>query len=386
MKTIPFKHVLIHPVVQTPDGKRMSKSKQNAIDPLDMIGKYGADANRFLFTSMGIKGDQDVRFREDRLDEYKKFSNKLWNTGRFVLAQLEGFKPGGIDIAKLTLADSWILHRYNTMLAVINEAYNTYDFQIVAGELHTFIWDYFCDWYLEIAKIQLAQEAEGKVSDGQTKKVLHTIFEGLMRALHPIMPFITEELWSQTPKNVMFQQLISVMFAPYPHQDDRFLNPESEEKMAFLIRVIRTIRDMRQTFNVPASAEAEVIISAENANELEWLEAGRGYIQRLSNKINPLTLGVSLKAPSKAAHKKVSSATIYIPLANLIDVEKTKEKLQQRIPPIEKEIAKVKDNLERPGFKERAPKDKVEAMERQLAELIAQLESVKAQLAILDEV
>ncbi len=386
MKTIPFKHVLIHPVVQTPDGKRMSKSKMNAIDPLDMIAKYGADANRFLFTSMGIKGDQDVRFREDRLDEYKKFSNKLWNTGRFVLAQLEGFRPSGIDITKLTLADSWILHRYNTMLAVINEAYNTYDFQIVAGELHTFIWDYFCDWYLEIAKIQLAQEAEGKTADGQTKKVLHTIFEGLMRALHPIMPFITEELWSQTPKNVMFEQLVSIMFAPYPHQDDRFLNPASEEKMGFLIRVIRTIRDMRQTFNVPASAEAEVIISVENATELEWLEAGRGYIQRLSNKINPLNMGVSLKAPSKAAHKKVSSATIYIPLANLIDVVKTKEKLQQRIQPIEKEITKVKDNLERPGFKERAPKDKVEAMEQQLLDLHAQLDSVKAQLKILDEV
>ncbi|HEY9730795.1 MAG TPA: valine--tRNA ligase [Drouetiella sp.] len=386
MKTIPFKHVLIHPVVQTPDGKRMSKSKMNAIDPLDMIAKYGADANRFLFTSMGIKGDQDVRFREDRLDEYKKFSNKLWNTGRFVLAQLEGFKPSGIDISKLTLADSWILHRYNTMLAVVNEAYNTYDFQIVADELHTFIWDYFCDWYLEIAKIQLAQESEGKTTDGQTKKVLHTIFEGLMRALHPIMPFITEELWSQTPKNVMFEQLVSIMFAPYPHQDDRFLNPASEEKMGFLIRVIRTIRDMRQTFNVPASAEAEVIISVENATELEWLEAGRGYIQRLSNKINPLNMGVSLKAPAKAAHKKVSSATIYIPLANLIDVEKTKEKLQQRIQPIEKEINKVKENLERPGFRERAPKDKVEAMEKQLADLHAQLESVKAQLQILDEV
>ncbi|MBS1957154.1 MAG: valine--tRNA ligase [Cyanobacteria bacterium SZAS-4] len=385
MKTIPFKHVLIHPVVQTPDGKRMSKSKMNAIDPLDMIDKYGADANRFLFTSMGIKGDQDVKFREDRLDEYKKFSNKLWNTGRFVLAQLEGYKPSGIDASKLTLADSWILHRYNTMLAVINEAFNTYDFQIVASELHTFTWDYFCDWYLEIAKIQLTQEAEGKAPESQTKKVLHTIFEGLMRALHPIMPFITEELWSLVPKNVMFEQLDSIMFAPYPHQDDRFLNPASEEKMEFVMRAIKTIRDMRQTFNVPASAEAEVIIAVENPQELEWLEAGRGYIQRLSNKINPLNMGAALKSPGKAAYKKIGSATIYIPLANLIDVEKTKEKLQLRITPVEKEIAKVKENLERPGFKERAPKDKVDAMVQQLMDLYAQLESIKAQLSILDE-
>jgi valyl-tRNA synthetase len=385
MKTIPFKNVLIHPVIQTPDGKRMSKSKMNAVDPLDMIDKYGADANRFLFTSIGVKGDQDVRFREDRLDEYKKFSNKLWNTGRFVLAQLEGYRPSGIDIAKLTLADSWILHRYNTMLTIVNEAHNNYDFHIVANELHTFTWDYFCDWYLEIAKVQLAQEAEGKAPDGQTKKVLHTIFEGLMRALHPIMPFITEELWSLVPKNIMFEQLVSVMFAPYPREDDRYLNPASEEKMEFLIRVIRTIRDMRQTFNVPASAQAEVIIAVSDAKELEWLEAGRDYIQRLSNKINPLTMGAALKAPAKAAHTKVSSATIYIPLANIIDVEKTKEKLNQRKQSIQKEIAKVQENLDRPGFKERAPKDKVEGIEQQLRELQAQLESIAAQIAILDE-
>lgn len=206
-----------------------------------------------------------------------------------------------------------------------------------------------------------------------------------MRALHPIMPFITEELWSLVPKNVMFEQLDSIMFAPYPHQDDRFLNPASEEKMELIMRAIKTIRDMRQTFNVPASAEAEVIIAVENPQELEWLEAGRGYIQRLSNKINPLNMGASLKSPGKAAYKKVGSATIYIPLANLIDVEKTKEKLQQRIAPVEKEIAKVKENLERPGFRERAPKDKVEAMEQQLLDLYSQLESIKAQLAILDE-
>lgn len=385
MKTIPFKHVLIHPVIQTPDGKRMSKSKQNAIDPLDMIAKYGADANRYLFTSIGVKGDQDVRFREDRLDEYKKFANKLFNTGRFVLDKLEGYKPSGIEIEKLTLADSWILHRYNTMLATITEAYNNYDFHVVASELYTFVWDYFCDWYLEIAKIQLAQEADGKAPDGQTKKVLHTIFEGLMRALHPIMPFITEELWSITPKNVMFEELDSIMFAPYPHEDTRFLNPACEEKMEFLIRTIKTIRDMRQTFNVPASAEAEVLIAVENPQELEWLEAGRSYIQRLSNKINPLTISASTPTPSKAAHQKLSSATIYIPLANLIDVDKTKEKLNQRKQALAKEVSKVQENLERPGFRERAPKEKVEGMELQLKDVQNQLASIDAQLAILDE-
>lgn len=357
----------------------------NVIDPIDMINKYGADANRFLWASVGVKGDQDVRFREDRLDEYKKFANKLWNAGRLVLTQIEGYKPSGIDIPKLTLADSWILHRYNTMLKDINEGLNNYDFHIVANELYIFIWDYFCDWYLEIAKIQLAQEADGKVTDGQTKKVLHTIFEGLMRALHPIMPFITEELWSRVPKSPLFDQLVSVMFAPYPREDDRFLNPASEEKMAFLIRVIKSIRNLRHTYNVPASADAEVIISTTDPKELECLKAGEDYIGRLNTKATPLNIGLNLAAPPKAASEKIGTATIYIPLADLIDMDKTREKLNQRKQSVQKEIAKVQELLDKPGFKERAPKDKVEGMEHQLRDLENQQQSIQAQLDVIDE-
>jgi valyl-tRNA synthetase len=383
MKTIPFKQVLIHPVIQTADGKRMSKNKGNGVDPIDMIEKYGADANRFWFTSIGIKGDQDVRFREDRLDEYKKFANKLWHTGRFVLAQLENYKVMGIDPAGLTLPDKWILHRYNSMLKKVNEGMNEYDFSEVARELYDFTWDYFCDWYLEIAKLQLAQEAEGGVQNPQTRRVLHTIFEGLMRAMHPIMPFITDELWSKTPKSILFQQLVSVMFAPYPREDDRFLNPEAEEKMSFLIRVIRSVRDIRQTYNVPASSEAEVVLSAADAKELAILEEGKSYIENRA-RVKP-TIGLNLASPKKSARQKVGETTIYIPLAKLIDVEKSREKLMQRKQAVEKDIAKVKEGLERPGFKEKAPKEKVEAMEAQLATLLTQLDNIISQLAVLDE-
>ena len=384
MKTIPFKQILIHPVIQTPDGKRMSKSKGNTIDPIDMIDKYGADANRFLFTSIGIKGDQDVRFREDRLDEYKKFANKLWNTGRYVLAQLEGYKVKGIDIADLTLADKWILHRYNTMLKKISEGLNEYDFHDVARELYDFTWDYFCDWYLEIAKIQLAQEAEGLAPNGQTKRVLHTIFEGLLRAMHPIMPFITEELWQKVPKSILFQQLVSVMFAPYPREDDRFLNAQAEESMNLLMRIIRAIRDIRQTYNVPAASEAEVLLSTADKDELSILEEGQSYIQRLA-RVNPLTIGLSQSEPKKAARQKVAGIDIYVPLAKLIDVKKSREKLLLRRQAIEKDIAKVQEGLDRPGFKEKAPAEKVDAMLTQLADLQVQLQNVIEQLAVLDE-
>lgn len=387
--TIPFKHVLIHPVLQTPDGKRMSKSKGNAIDPMDMIDKYGADANRFWFASLGVKGDQDVRFREDKLDEYKKFANKIWNAGKFVMAQLEGYMPTAIDPAKCTLADKWILHRYNTMLKNVQTAFNNYDFDNAARELYDFTWDQFCDWYVEIAKIQLAREAAGEASgehsDGQTRRVLHAVFEGLMRALHPIMPFITEEIWSTLPKSPLFKQLVSVMFAPYPREDERFFNAEADQKMDFLIRVIRSIRNIRQTYNVPASAEAGVIIVATDNLEIETLNTGKQFIQGVpGTRVNPLEITTDAKAPKMAAWEIISSAKIYVPLSNLIDVEKSREKLLQRRQSIVKELEGAKGRYDNEDFRTKAPKDKVEKLEQQIQDLENQLASVDAQLKVLD--
>ncbi len=376
--TIPFKHVLIHPVVQTPDGKRMSKSKGNAIDPLDMIAKYGADANRFFFASGGVKGDQDVRFREDRVEEYRRFANKLWNAGRFTLTQLEGYK---LDFAKpqnLTLADRWILDRYQHMLKAVHEGLRDYDFAEVSRQIYDFTWDYFCDWYLEIAKIQLANEETKQ----QTQWVLHAIFEGLMRAMHPIMPFITEELWSKIPKSAFLSDLDSIMFAPYPRPDEQYFDAEADEKMQLLMRTIRSIRNIRQTYNVPASAEAEVLISSSN-DELKSFKDGQDYIKRLA-RVNPLTIDKEVKAPAQAASEVIGTTKIFVPLGNLIDMEKAKEKLTLRQDSLTKELAKVKVVIDNPDFKARAPKEKVETIEAQVKDLETQLQSVAAQLKVLE--
>ena len=380
MKTIPFKTVLIHPVIQTPDGKRMSKSKGNAVDPLDMIAKYGADANRFMFTSIGVKGDQDVRFREEKLEEYKRFANKLWNAGRFVMTQLGDFQPHGIHQDKLTLADKWILHRYNVTLDLLQMHFQDYDFDKAACEIYEFTWDCFCDWYLEIAKIQLSRQIEGD----QTKAVLQTIFEGLLRALHPIMPFITEELWTRVPKSSFFpKDFQSIMFAPYPRPDENFIDDESEEKMTFLIKVIRSIRNIRQTYNVPAGAEAEVMITCQDEDEMRILAEGSEYIERIA-RVNPLDISMDCTPPQMAAREAVSSVNIYVPLAKLIDVAKTKEKLAQRKQAIEKDRVKVEQIVSKPDFKTKAPPDKVATIENQLAELVRQLTSIDEQLAVLD--
>ncbi|HEY9776793.1 MAG TPA: valine--tRNA ligase [Planktothrix sp.] len=381
-KMIPFKHVLIHPVVQTKDGKRMSKSKMNSIDPLDMIAKFGADANRFYFCSLGVKGDQDVRFREERLDEYKKFANKLFNAGNFVLTQLEGFKPSAIDDAKLTLADKWILDLYNVMLDKVVEDFNNYDYHDAARELYDFTWDYFCDWYLEIAKGQMSEET---ADSGQTKKILCLIFEGLMRALHPIMPFITEELWSKVPKSPLFADLISIMFAPYPRPDERYIDDEAESQMGLIVRVIRSIRDIRSTFSVPASAEVEILLSTENKDEAETLQKGLVYIQKdRTCRASKVTIATNATVPPRAATQMVASVKVIVPLGNVIDVEKAKSKLEQRQAAVEKDIEKVQTQLNNADFRARAPKEKVDGIEAQLADLNNQLESIFAQLKVLE--
>jgi valyl-tRNA synthetase len=334
---------------------------------------------------VGVKGDQDVRFQEAKLEEYKRFANKLWNAGRFVLTQLEGYTPRGIEADKLSMADRWILHRYNHMLQTISTAFNDFDYHIAANEIYTFTWDYFCDWYLEIAKIQIAQEGQAIGQNSQTKRVLHTIFEGLMRAMHPIMPFITEDLWERVPKSILFQQLDSVMFAPYPRADQRFFDERADERMTFLMRIVRAIRNLRQTYEVPTSAEAQVILVSTSDEETNILKDGVDYIKGLA-KANPITMQKDNATTAKLAAKEiVSSVTVLVPLAGLINIEKVKEKLNARKASVEKEIEKKRLTLDSPEFKAKAPKDKIEKLETELGDLTNQLNSIKSQLDVLDQ-
>ncbi len=378
LNKIPFKYVLIHPVIQTADGKRMSKSKGNAIDPLDMIEKYGADASRFWFSSIGIKGDQDVRFREDKLEEYKKFVNKLWNAGRFVISKVSGTANTDTKFVKehFTLADRWIMSTYNKLLASLNTAYENYDFQVLASELYQFTWDYFCDWYLEISKTENSSE---------TNKVLYHIFEGLLRALHPIMPFVTEELWDQLKglpgATESSKALKSIMFAPYPQTDAVFIDTEAEQKMGYLIKFIRSIRNIRQTYNVPHSAQIEVIFQG-TAEETKLIKDNIHYIENIA-RVKLIGKSSAIKMPARCASGTIDQTTIYVPLADIIDVQKTVDKLMQRKQSLEKERQKSKQILENDEFKAKAPPEKVNALEEQLQSAQIQIDHIQEQIKVL---
>jgi valyl-tRNA synthetase len=381
--TIPFKQVLIHPVIQTHDGKRMSKSKGNAVDPIDMIEKYGADANRYWFASVGLKGDQDVRFREDKLEEYKHFANKLWNAGKLVVDKLKDYTPQAVDPAHCTLADRWILHRYTLLLQGLQDQLQNYDFTEAAQALYTFVWDYFCDWYLEISKQELANASE----NSQTQNVLYYVFEGVLRALHPITPFITEDIWERLPHSQFMNDMESIMFAPYPRADQRFIDETAEGKMDLIMKTIRAIRNIRQTFNVDLKAEAAVLIACADKSELETLEQGRRYITGdRSARVAPLTIAAKLdEAELKmAATAVVSQVRLFVPLAALIDVTKTRAKLLLQQEAALKEINKLKGTLDNPDFRKRAPADKVAIQELALAEAQAKMDTILGQLKLLE--
>ncbi len=379
--TIPFKHVLIHPVIQTEDGKRMSKSKGNAIDPLDMIDKYGADANRFWFASVGVKGDQDVRFREARLDEYKKFANKLWNAGKLVIDKLSDYEVQAIDLSQCDLADRWILHRYTVMLRNLQTQLENYDFTEAAQGLYEFIWDYFCDWYLETAKQALAQPRPGQ----QTQSVLYYVFEGCLRALHPIMPFITEEMWERLPHSEFMNDMESIMFAPFPRADEHFIDEASLEKMDFIVKVIRAIRNIRQTFNVEKKARVDVLIAIANEPQRQTLLSGKAYITGDMNAgIGSLTIDAQVTVPPMSASQVVQDANIYLPLGQVIDVDKTRTKLVAQNEAVSKDIGRLKQTLDNPNFRDRAPADKVAEQQSALKEAESRRDAIEAQLKLLE--
>lgn len=375
---IPFKHVLIHPVIQTADGKRMSKSKGNAIDPLDMIERYGADANRFWFASVGVKGDQDVRFREDRLEEYKRFANKLWNAGKLVLDKLQGYTPQPVDVEKMNFADRWIMHRYTLLLKGLQDQLANYDFTEAATALYEFVWDQFCDWYIEMSKLDFAANRP----ESQTRNVMFYVFEGLMRALHPIMPFITEEIWNKLPRHTFLEDMDSIMFAPYPRPDERFIDEAAEKRMDFVISVVRSIRNIRQTFNVDKKAQAEVLIFCADAAERKTLTESEEYIRTLAS-VGALNIQESGAKPHMAGSAVVSKANIYLPLGKLIDVDKTMAKLQEQRQAVLKEIDKLKQTLDNPDFRKRAPADKVAAQEAALTEAQTKLKTLDEQINLL---
>ncbi|MDD6799148.1 MAG: valine--tRNA ligase [Firmicutes bacterium] len=366
---IPFPDVFIHGLVRDEQGRKMSKSLGNGIDPLEIIGKYGADALRFALATGNSPGN-DMRFSDEKIEAARNFANKIWNASRFVLMNLDIEKAELPDDEKLSLEDKWILSRYNRLVGEVRANLDSYELGVALSKLYDFIWDEFCDWYIELAKIRLAdKESEGCRT---AQNVLVYVLGGTMKLLHPFLPFITEEIWQSLP-----HEGDSIMISAYPEQSQRFEYACEEARMTCVIEAIKAIRRARADKNVPPSKKATVYIVTERKDV--FCDATKAFFTRLAS-ASSVEICDSVDEDN-ALRIITDSATIYIPLADIIDTEKELARLTKEKQDLLNEIIRLEKKLSNESFVSKAPAEVVEGERAKLRKYQDTLSSTEAALA-----
>ncbi|MBN2984857.1 valine--tRNA ligase [Cohnella algarum] len=350
---IPFKDVLIHGLVRDAEGRKMSKSLGNGVDPIEVIEQYGADAMRFMISTGSTPG-QDLRFRLEKVEQARNFANKIWNASRFALMNLEGFRAEDIDLSgELSTADRWILHRFNETARDITRLMETYEFGETGRLLYNFLWDDLCDWYIEFAKLTLyGQDAAAKRN---TQSVLAYVLDRTLRLLHPFMPYISEEIWQHLPH----EPGETITLATWPVYDAGFEAPEAVREMNLLMDVIRAVRNVRAEVNVSLGKKIELLVKPTGESESEILRRNEPYLHRFCNTSN-LTLDGGLTPPDKAMTAIVTGVELYFPLAGLIDIAQEIARLEKELDHLNKEVERVEKKLANEGYLAKAPAHVVE--------------------------
>ncbi len=350
MDAVPFKDVYIHALVRDAQGQKMSKSKGNVIDPLHVIDEYGADAFRFTLTSFAAMG-RDVKLSTDRIGGYRNFCNKLWNASRFTLMNLEEFDPSQIDLDSLDLsdADRWILTRLAETARQTNQALEDYKFNEVASTLYSFTWHNFCDWYIEMAKDDLY--GEDPLAKARVQSVLFTVLEQLLRLLHPLMPFITEEIWQVLPGE---RPCASIMQADYPDGAALPTDTVAAERMELVMEVIRAIRNVRGEMDVPPGKQITALLDCKSDKIQKNLEEGAAAI-RVLGKVGELIIGQNLERPEQSATQVAGDVEISLPLAGLVDIAEEEKRLQKEIAKVQKDVDLFTKKLSNEKFVANAP-------------------------------
>jgi len=348
----PFKDVLIHGLVRDAEGRKMSKSLGNGVDPMDVIDQYGADSLRY-FLATGSSPGQDLRYSTEKVESIWNFANKIWNASRFALMNMGDLTYEEIDLSgKKSVADYWILTRLNETIETVTNLAEKYEFGEVGRALYNFIWDDFCDWYIEMAKLPLYSEDEA--AKKTTRSVLAYVLDQTMRLLHPFMPFITEEIWQNLPHDGE-----SITVAEWPMVRSELSNHKAREQMKLLVEIIRSVRNIRAEVNTPMSKKISMIINAHDEKILDTLETNRAYLERFCNP-EMLTIAVGVAAPEKAMTAVVTGAEIYLPLQGLINIEEEITRLEKELDKLNKEVERVQKKLANEKFVSKAPSQVVE--------------------------
>ncbi len=374
---VPFHHVYIHALVRDEQGKKMSKSTGNVIDPLEMIGKYGTDSLRFTLTAFAAMG-RDIKLSEKRIEGYRHFVNKIWNSARFALMNLPGTPKATLDQAleNAPLANRWILHRLEEVKDEVERATLEYRFNDIAQGLYKFIWNEFCDWYVEMAKGDLYAEDEAKKD--ATRRVLLTVLSETMVLLHPVMPFVTQEIWSVLP-GITDRELA---LQPYPARRPQCVNPQAARDMAFFQGVVGAVRTIRTELCIDPAKKLPLIVDTDGAggSALAVLSDNVHLIAQLA-RIDTADIGPGKTGPRASGTAVVEGARIFVPLKGIVDFGAEVARLDKELGKLDKQLTALTGKLSAPGFANHAPADIV-AAER---EKLAGLEDAKAKLAELQE-
>ena len=378
MGEVPFKTVLLHGLVRDAQGRKMSKSLGNGIDPLEMIDKYGCDALRFSL-AMGVAPGNDVRFSDEKIESYRNFANKIWNASRFVLMNLDGEKPEAleqIDISALDAADRWILTGYQETIRGVTANLESFDLGLAATKIYDFAWSNFCDWYIELAKQRLnGEDANAKAT---VKAVLYHVLLGILKLLHPFMPFITDEVYRYLPGSVD-----SIMIQSWPEAKEIWDFPDDAQRMTGIMDVIRSVRNLRSEMNVQAGKRTSLILRPKD-NWAESIRESEGYFRRLAYMNRMELLDADAPTPEKSASAVTGACDVLIPLGELVDLNKEIARLEKDIASVMRDIARAEGMLNNPGFLNKAPaqlieteKGKLEVNRQKLASLNARIQELR---------
>jgi valyl-tRNA synthetase len=381
--SVPFRQVYIHALVRDADRQKMSKTKGNVIDPLEIIDRFGTDATRFTLAAMAAPGT-DIAFSESRTDGYRAFANKIWNAARFMFMNVDRIEPGlrlgdgrGVRPSVTTLEDRWILSRFNRVTAEVNDALATYRFHEAANRIYDFFWGEFCDWYLELIKPRLNFE-EG--ADKNIARIacanLVNLFDASLRLLHPVMPFITEEIWQALYEGN--PPLRSIALAGYPQADETQVDLAAETEMAILQDLIVNVRNVRAELKVEPKVKVPIEVFAPESGIRAMIEQNRGAVERLANVEKIIFVDSSLA--KQAGARSTARFDLHVVYERKVDVAAERERLKKENEKLEKEFANNQRQLSNEQFLAKAPAKVVEGLRRREQELIGLRVKIKSQL------
>ncbi len=373
---IPFDTVFFHPMVVDEHGKKMSKTTGNVIDPLELKADYGIDALRFTLISSTSKG-KDLRLSLSAIESQRRFLNKVWNASRFVLSNLEGYDGTSINAAgDLQLEDKWILGRLQDTIADIRKSLTKYDFNLAADALYHFIWDDFCDWYLEMVKSRLYGENEAARKVAQA--VLHHCLKDIVKMMQPFTPFIAEELWQYLP----VKDEDSVMIAPFPTVDADFQDKQALQEMNMLQSLIISLRTMRSELNITPDKKAPAMIRTESDQLINLVNAYGQIFESLAN-VSELEIGPDVVRPAQAPRKVLEFAEVFLPLEGLIDIAEERVRLVQELSKVEADLKRTSSKLDNEDFLKKAPPNIIDKEKQKLSEFQQKMERLEQNLELL---